>query len=217
MSVSYTTQQRSIIEWVPEGTGHAVVIARAGTGKTWTALQAVRLMAPPSDRTVSVTMAMFNADIAAETRGKLAADGLRAYATTFHAAGWSAMLRAFPKIKLSGTGPKQYGAHKWDLIIEKLDIPKTYQSFAHKAMSMAAQARAAKPRQPTERISACARPNRRSADMGSSPMTSGVKSFSISARTCLMPCATTIPNSARCARNAFASIVCCRIRSARVR
>ena len=32
-----------------------------------------------------------------------------------------------------------------------------------------------------------------------------------------MPCATTIPNSARCARNAFASIVCCRISSARVR
>ena len=84
-------------------------------------------------------MAMFNADIAAETRGKLAADDLRAYATTFHAAGWSAMLRAYPKIKLSGTGPKQYGAHKWDLIIEKLDIPKTYQSFAHKAMSMAKQ------------------------------------------------------------------------------
>ena len=32
-----------------------------------------------------------------------------------------------------------------------------------------------------------------------------------------MPCTTTIPNSARCARNAFASIVCCRIGSARVR
>jgi hypothetical protein len=48
--------------------------------------------------------------------------------------------------------------------------------------------------------------------MGSSP-----KTCSISVRTCLMPCATTIPNSARCARNAFASIVCCRIRSARVR
>ena len=32
-----------------------------------------------------------------------------------------------------------------------------------------------------------------------------------------MPCTTTIPNSARCARNAFASIVCCRIGSALVR
>ena len=136
---THTEQQKAIIAWVPEGTGHAVVIARAGTGKTSTALDAVRLMAPSTDRNVSVTMAMFNADIALETRGKLAKDGLRAYATTFHAAGWSAMLRAFPKIKLSGTGPKQAGVHKWDTIVEKLDIPKTYQSFAHKAMSMAKQ------------------------------------------------------------------------------
>ncbi len=134
-----TVQQADIHRWVFEGTGHAAVIARAGTGKTSTALEAVPLMAPPSDRTISVTMAMFNADIAAETRGKLVAAGLRAHATTFHAAGWSAMTRAYPKCKLTGIGPKQAGVHKWDLIVEKLDIPQTYQSFAHKAMSMAKQ------------------------------------------------------------------------------
>src|SRR5208283_4965564 len=48
-------------------------------------------------------------------------------------------------------------------------------------------------------------------------MASLPKTLSTSARTCLIPCGTTIPNSARCARNAFASIVCCRIRSARAR
>jgi DNA helicase-2/ATP-dependent DNA helicase PcrA len=136
---THTVQQIAILTWVPEGTGHAVVIARAGTGKTSTALDAVRLMAPSTDRRASVAMAMFNADIAAETRGKLADEGLRASATTFHAAGWSALLRAYPKVKLSGTQPKQAGVHKWDLIVEKLDIPKTYQSFAHRAMSMAKQ------------------------------------------------------------------------------
>jgi superfamily I DNA/RNA helicase len=125
--------------WIMEGTGHAVVIARAGTGKTFIALRGVRLMIPEGDRTTSVTLAMFNSDIAAETRDKIAADGLRADATTFHAAGWKALRRAYTNIKLSGKNKGQVGFNKWDAIVEKLDIPKTYQSFAHKTMSMAKQ------------------------------------------------------------------------------
>jgi superfamily I DNA/RNA helicase len=139
VKLTYTPEQTDILRWIMEGTGHAVVIARAGTGKTFIALKGVALMAPPGDRTTSVMLAQFNADIAMETRAKIAKEGLRADCTTFHAAGWKAMLRAFPKIKLSGTGPKQAGFHKWDRIVEKLDIPKTYQSFAHKAMSIAKQ------------------------------------------------------------------------------
>ncbi len=139
MAVKYTDQQRLILQWIAEGTGHAVVIALAGTGKTWTALRGVAIMAPIGDRSKSVTLAMFNHDIAEETRGKLADAGLRAYSTTFHAAGWNALTRKYPKVKLSGHGPKQAGADKWTRIIERLDMPKLYQSFAHKAMSMAKQ------------------------------------------------------------------------------
>lgn len=71
---------------------------------------------------------MFNADIAAETRDKLAKDEIKAWATTFHAAGWSAMLRAFPQVKLSGIGPKMAGYDKWALIVEQLEIPSLYQA-----------------------------------------------------------------------------------------
>jgi superfamily I DNA/RNA helicase len=134
LSTQFTPEQAQIMLWVLEGKGHAVVIARAGTGKTWTALKAIRHMLP-----ATVTMAMFNADIAAETRDKLAKDETKAWSTTFHAAGWSALLRAYPTIKLSGIGPKQAGYDKWTVIVEKLEIPEMYRSFARKAVSMAKQ------------------------------------------------------------------------------
>ena len=134
LATELTPEQAQVMLWVLEGKGHAVVIARAGTGKTWTALQAIRHMLPGT-----VTMAMFNADIALETRHKLAKDGIKAWSTTFHAAGWSALLRAYPEVKLSGIGPKLAGYDKWTVIVEQLEIPEMYRAFARKAVSMAKQ------------------------------------------------------------------------------
>lgn len=140
LSTEFTPEQIAVMRWVAEGVGHAVTIARAGTGKTWTALRAISLMlADTGKKYVSVTMAMFNSDIAAETREKLAKDDIKAWSTTFHAAGWSALLRAFPNVKLSGFEPKQAGYDKWTFIVEQLDMPKMFQSFARKAVSMAKQ------------------------------------------------------------------------------
>jgi DNA helicase II / ATP-dependent DNA helicase PcrA len=141
--ISFTSQQKSIMLWGVEGTGHAVVVARAGTGKTFTALELVRLLIPATslavDRRLSITLAMFNADIKDETNIKINKDGLAAKAVTFHGAGWTSLLRAYPQIKLSGVGPGLAGFDKWDRIVEKLDIPQVYQSFARKAVSMAKQ------------------------------------------------------------------------------
>jgi superfamily I DNA/RNA helicase len=140
LSTQFTEEQIAIGRWVAEGVGHAVVIARAGTGKTWTALKMIPMMLSTSAaRYCAITMAMFNAPIAAETKGKLAASDIKAWATTFHAAGWSALLRAFPKTKLSGTDPGQAGYDKWTRIVEALDIPERFRSFARKAASMAKQ------------------------------------------------------------------------------
>lgn len=133
LSTQYTKQQIAIFQWVVEGTGHAVVIARAGCGKTFSALQAIRHMIG------SITIGQFNHQIAKETRLKLADDGLIADSTTFHAGGWRALLRRCPKVKLSGFGPKQAGYDKWDAIVQRLNIPKDYAAFAKKAVSFAKQ------------------------------------------------------------------------------
>ena len=134
-----TPEQIEIMKWIIEGVGHAVVIARAGTGKTWTALRGMRLMLP-----ARACIAMFNRPIADETRGKLAADEINGDSVTFHSAGWTALRQAYPKCKLSGTGPQKAGFDKWDRIVEIMatqgnEIPAFYQKFAQKAVSMAKQ------------------------------------------------------------------------------
>jgi superfamily I DNA/RNA helicase len=133
LSTQYTNQQIAIFHWVVNGAGHAVVIARAGCGKTFSALGAIRHMLG------SVTIGQFNHSIAKETRGKLVEDGIDAESITFHAAGWRALTRRFPKVKLTGIGPKQAGYHKWDAIVRRLNIPQDYVAFAEKAVSFAKQ------------------------------------------------------------------------------
>jgi superfamily I DNA/RNA helicase len=97
------------------------------------------MLSTSAARHSAITMAMFNAPIAAETKSKLAASDLKAWSTTFHAAGWSALLRAFPNTKLSGTDANQAGYDKWTKIVEELEIPERFRTFARKAMSMAKQ------------------------------------------------------------------------------
>jgi len=122
----FTSQQIAIAEWVETGEGNATGVARAGAGKTTTALAAIRKMRG------SVAVSSYNAEITAEIAGKVAAASLPADVKTAHGFGFRAVRTAFPKVRLEKTG-------KMAAIIEALETPKHLRSFAAAAASLAKQ------------------------------------------------------------------------------
>ena len=130
--IKLSAEQLAILNAVDQLTGrHLLVLARAGTGKTFVIRKAVQLMRG------TVAIAAFNRKIANDIKGKLADDGLRADVGTFHSFGDRIIRAIFKGSKLEGTGEGRVGYFKFTRIAEELEIPQFMQSFVRKAVSMA--------------------------------------------------------------------------------
>jgi superfamily I DNA/RNA helicase len=96
-----STYQENIYKWVSEGTGNAIVNAKAGSGKTTTAINAVDRMSG------DVLMLAFNKKIATELQNRLVTMGYpNASAATFHSESLKSLAKA--KGKMSVNNSKVY-------------------------------------------------------------------------------------------------------------
>lgn len=92
--MALSEQQQAAIDWVRYSTGSLNLVARAGTGKTFTLLKVAE------EAKGSIVFLAYNKSIAEEIKAKLVKQGLRnARAQTLHAAGYGAWLRVAPAIK----------------------------------------------------------------------------------------------------------------------
>lgn len=110
----WSDQQKTIFDWFREGTGHLVVRARAGTGKTTTIVQAI-LHAPEE----KILMAAFNKRIQEELNARLRNN--RATAKTLHALGFMFVKRNWPDVAVDSSGERAEGLIRlaiWEMFKE---------------------------------------------------------------------------------------------------
>ena len=146
-------EQTAIARAVLNGSGNILVIARAGTGKTFLLRKCVPLMKG------EIAVCAYNTKIAKEIRGKLGDDGyLRSHRLriihqagadvgTFHAFGWAIVRKLLrPQndndknpvgVRLEGFEEGQAGFKKFPKIAEKLNIPQQLYSVVRNAMERA--------------------------------------------------------------------------------
>lgn len=133
MSIILSAQQQAVVDAVAHGEGNILVIARAGTGKTFTIRQARKHMVG------DVAVCAYNKKIAAEVDSKLREDGNPADVGTFHSFGFKAIRKAFPRVKVEGKGRGCAGFYKFDAIADRLEVSKWMRGFVAKAMDLAMQ------------------------------------------------------------------------------
>lgn len=97
METRWSDYQRAIFSDVAEGKGHTVVMARAGTGKTSTIMEAMRYVPVGRFGKCSTAMFAFNKRIATELKDR-APNGVRV--STLHSFGFAAVRRAFRNVKV---------------------------------------------------------------------------------------------------------------------
>lgn len=93
MERQWSEQQRSIFDWFETGSGHLVVRARAGTGKTTTILEGIN-RAPERN----ILLAAFNKRIATELETKLTNPAAKVQ--TLHAAGFGVVRRYWERTRV---------------------------------------------------------------------------------------------------------------------
>lgn len=127
--MEFSSYQQAIFEWVKNGSGNLLVQARAGSGKTFTALHAMNYM---KGNVCSMT---FNKKNASELSQKIVTMGLcNAQGTTFHAEG----LKNYKKV----VGNFQVDSNKLYNIIERYTMnPKlnSARGFIREIVSLAKQ------------------------------------------------------------------------------
>lgn len=126
-------QQQAIVNEGATGTGSMLIEALAGTGKTFSLLELLRVLKG------STALTAFNNKIATELQEKVLKANLAANVGTCHKFGFEALRRAFPKVRIEGKGKGRIGYFKFDVIAEKLDIPLQMQRFCKDAVSLAKQ------------------------------------------------------------------------------
>jgi superfamily I DNA/RNA helicase len=136
MSATATTEQLNVFNEVTTGVGNLLVEARAGTGKTWTLVEAmklIRMLGMRSTAMPTVALAAYNKKIAKELDEKIFAAALdNATVGTFHSYGFKAWRMAHPKAKLETF-------KKWDRLVIECQIPLLFQPFVKKAIGLAKQ------------------------------------------------------------------------------
>lgn len=126
-----STYQQAVYDFIRTGTGSAVVIAVAGSGKTTTILEALNLL-PMLD---SAQLFAFNTAIAGELRNRIPPHIKRnVNASTFHSVGYRALCNYFNMKQIETNGRKLQ-----QICREKLSFPdrKRYEAFACKLVDLA--------------------------------------------------------------------------------
>ena len=101
--------QERVLQFVTQGTGHGVVEATAGSGKTTTLVQVAQLL--PPDR--AACFLAFNRATAAELKARLPA---HVEATTIHALGRQVLVQRFPELAAASPRPEKYRSLALDLV-----------------------------------------------------------------------------------------------------
>lgn len=127
-TLELSPQQQSVLDWVDNGSGNAILIAVAGSGKTTTLLEVLARV-----QSQRAALCAYNKKIADEISAKLSARGLKGNAATFHSFGFSAWRKTNRNTKVDGK--KTYG-----LIDQAPYIHKVYHTFIAQAVSLAKQA-----------------------------------------------------------------------------
>ena len=97
---TWSTEQELIFDWFRTGTGHLVVEALAGTGKTTTIVKAVGYA--PEQR---ILVAAFNKRIADEVSARLSQVNPRATAKTLHSVGYACIMKFWPGLRPNAEKP----------------------------------------------------------------------------------------------------------------
>ncbi len=137
-----STQQANFCDWVETGEGSALLRARAGTGKTYSLIEALKralMVATSLNTRITIALCAYNNKIAKEIEEKVARAGLDANVGTFHRFGFAAWRQAASGVKLEGRGKGNIGYFKFDRLADDLDIPQNLRSFVKSAVSLAKQ------------------------------------------------------------------------------
>jgi len=128
-------EQLAVASFVMDGRGNILVVARAGTGKTFLIRQCIPLMSG------TVAVVAFARKISNEISLKIAQDGNNADVGTFHSFGARAIRKAFKDSMIEGKKGelRTAGYKKFDRIAKMLEIPAHLVSFVQKAASLAMQ------------------------------------------------------------------------------
>jgi len=124
MPLKPSPQQATFYDWIDTGTGNAILIAVAGSGKTTSLVTGVHRMKG------SVAFAAYNKKIADEIASKIE-DVVTAQAGTFHSFGLRAWKAIAPRAKVDGK--KLYG------LMDDAETPAYLHEFVHHAVSLAKQ------------------------------------------------------------------------------
>lgn len=138
-----SAMQQDVFDWIDGGSGHANIIAVAGSGKTTTLIEGMAHM------TGRVTLAAFNKKIAVEIQNRLKDREINGEAATFHSIGFRAWRQ------LANRGCRTNTSKIYDIMDEmnaelgEDTIPKTHRVFLNKLVSIARQSLIGVPGYPT--------------------------------------------------------------------
>lgn len=122
--VQASPQQQAVYQWIKYGSGNAIVVAVAGSGKTTTLVNSMKYT------TGTVAFAAFNKKIADEIKARTS-DLPNVTAGTFHSFGNRALRSIAPGSKLD--------SNKTYKIMDEALTPKAMMQFVKKAVSLAKQ------------------------------------------------------------------------------
>ena len=125
--MQWSAQQESVFELAKDGYGSAIVEAVAGSGKTTTLVELVTRLSG------TVAFCAYNKAISVEIGQRLEGrvNPSKVKSGTFHSFGFQAWRRVAPAVKMEGK--------KLNLLCGELNIPKGFDEFARKAVSLAKQ------------------------------------------------------------------------------
>lgn len=129
---TWSAQQQAIFDEFATGTGNVAVIARAGSGKTTSILEAVKF-APEK----SIMLCAFNKKIATELQTRLKDSNPAAEAKTLHSIGFSYVMRAWKGVKVDAD-------RGWD-IARKVAGPKASKQIVNLIAKLASRCKGTVP------------------------------------------------------------------------
>lgn len=126
-------QQAAFFADLQTQTRNRIMIAVAGSGKTTTIMESMRLL-----RGESAVYMVYNKKNAAEAQAKLKESGItNVEAGTIHSLMWKVLKSRNPRTKVEGKGPNSYGDWKSNVIMKAHNIPWEQRWFLKECVNMA--------------------------------------------------------------------------------